>query len=150
MSEEKQEFDVEKRTAQYVALRDKIDALKLRHEEELEPFNSALNKLGALILDHLNKTNANSIRTKAGTPYVTDEVSVSIADKSAFWKWLNASDDNMECLEVRANKTAIKDYMSDLIAEAEEDTNIIPVPPPGINYYVRQKLGVRRGNKKSS
>lgn len=149
---EEQPFDAEKRTAQYVALRDKIEAIKLKHQEELEPFQSALNKLGGLLLEHLNKINADSLKTKAGTPYISMQTSVSIADKTAFWAWANTNEDNMDCVEIRASKTGIKGYMEELQEQAEEDPNIIPVPPPGINYSVRQELNVMRGrkNKKSA
>lgn len=145
MSEEP--FDVEKRTAQYVALRDKIKAMELKHEEELEPFQAALNKLAGLLLEHLSKTKANSVKTKAGTPYITDDVSVSIADKSAFWKWMGDTD-NFEALDIRASKTYIKEYMEEQKTLSESE-DITPTPPPGVNYSVRQKLCVMRGTKRS-
>jgi|SRR5579883_554285 len=130
-------FDVETCTAKYIAIRDKIEEIKSQHEEQLKPYNEALEKLSGMLLDHLNKTGADSVKTKSGTPYKSLAVSVSVSDKEAFWDWM-AKNNDFSYVDLRASKSAIKQYMEDH-----------QVPPPGIGYHVRQELHVRRGTKKS-
>jgi hypothetical protein len=135
-------FDANKRTEQYLKLRAKIKSIKARQEEELKPYKEALARLGGMLLDHLNSTNATSVKTKVGTPYISRDVSVTVADREAFWNWMLATD-NFDFLEVRASEAAMNEYMEELAELSKTDPSIIPVAPPGINYTVGQKLNVK-------
>lgn len=137
-------FDAEKRTDQFIRLRDKIKEIETKQEEELKPYKDMLAKLGGELLEHLNKTGAQSVKTKFGTPYKSTKVSVTVADKSAFWTWMVASD-NLDFLDIKANQTAVKTYMEEQTSLAEKDPNITPSPPPGINYSTWQDICVTRG-----
>ena len=123
---------VDKRVEQYVKLRDHIDKLKERHAEELKPFIETQNLLSGWMLSFLERTGSQSIKTKAGSFYVTTRYSASLADADAFMKHV-VSTGQFELLDRRANSTAVKDYI-------EKNK----CPPPGVNMSAVQQVGVRR------
>lgn len=145
-------FDIEKRTGQYVAVRDKIKEIEARHENELKPYKEMLDKLGGVLLQHLNDVNAKSVKTDAGTPYKSPKVHCTTADPLAFWNWLllMPTPRMRDFMDVKPNKTAIKAYMDEQEARSKDDPNIIPLPPPGVNYSVSQELHVMRSRKNKS
>lgn len=127
------EFDLEKRIDQYVRLRDKIKEIKDRHKAELKPFNEGLDMLGAMLLDHLNRTKQDSANARsAGTAYRTKRQSATIADADAFRRHVIGTE-SWDLLDWKANATAVATFL-------EENKTL----PPGVNYSVRDEIGVRR------
>jgi hypothetical protein len=127
------EFDLEKRIGQYVKLRDKIKEIKDRHKEELKPFNEGLDMLGAMLLNHLNATKQDSANARAaGTAYRTKRAAATIADAEAFRRHVIGTED-WGLLDWKANATAVAAFL-------EEHETL----PPGVNYSVRDEIGVRR------
>lgn len=127
------EFDLEKRIGQYVTLRDKIKDIKDKHKAELEPFNQALELLGAALLGHLNATKQDSANARsAGTAYRTTQKSASIVDADAFRRHVIGTED-YGLLDLKANVTAVEAFL------AEHETL-----PPGVKYTTRDVIGVRR------
>jgi hypothetical protein len=125
-------IDMEKRVGQYVALRDKIKAIKERHSQELAPYNEALDKLGNLLLGALNTTHQDSAKTGAGTVYKTEKKSATIADQAAFRRHVIGSQ-AWDLIDMKANAPAVAAFIE------EHQT-----PPPGVNYTVHIEVGVRR------
>ena len=125
-------LSIDQRVEQYVILRDKIRELEKAHEEAIKPYKEALDGLNSLLLQHLQTMGVESARTTAGTVYRTDRSSASIADVTAFWDHVMASQD-FDLIDKRANKTAVSDYVK---------TN--GAAPPGVNYSVTHIVGVRR------
>lgn len=124
--------NMEERVRQYVTLRDKKRELKKKHEEELKPYTEAMDMLEAYILTWLDKLNVNNVKTDAGTAYVTERVSATVADGSSFWRHVLSTED-FDLIDKRANGPACTKFVE------EHGT-----PPPGINYSVMRELGVRR------
>lgn len=116
----------------YVTLRDKKAELKAEHAKQLAPYDEALEKLEAQMMQVLDASGAESIRTPAGTAYKSSRTSVTVADKSAFMDYIQQ---NMafELLDVKANKTAVEGFLSE-----HEDL------PPGVNMRREAVVGFRR------
>ena len=120
------------RVEQYVALRDKIKSLETAQKETLKPYKETLEKLGAVILSHLNEVGAESVRTNAGTAYVTPKKSATLGDPKAFFEYCRGND-AWDLMDRKANVTAVADYVEQHGA-----------PPPGVNYSTRLDIGIRR------
>lgn len=127
--------DIEKRTAQYVALRDKIKALKDEFAEKMKPYEEAKDKLNDWLLNVLNETGAVHIATEAGTVYRIIRTSVSLADSDVFWNYV-LNNDEWRLLDRRANVTGVQDHIAD-----KGDL------PPGVNLNQYAEAGVRRASK---
>jgi hypothetical protein len=123
---------IDARVDQYVQIRDKIRDMEKAHDEMIRPYKDALEQLGSLLLDHLNKTGLESARTASGTVYRSEKVSASVQDVSAFWGYVEGAK-AWELIDKRANKTAVTDYVKNNGAA-----------PPGVNYNVSHVVGVRR------
>jgi len=123
---------IDVRVEQYVKLRDKIKDMEAKHKEELKPYKETLEKLNAVILAHLNQVGGESIRTAAGTAYVTEKKTASLADPQAFMEYVVANE-AWDLLDRKANVKAVGDYIDEYNA-----------PPPGVNYTSTSVVGVRR------
>lgn len=123
---------IDMRVAQYIKLRDKIKEIETKHKEELKPYKDTLEKLNAVILQHLTQVGGESIRTSAGTAYVTEKKSATLADPQAFMEYV-IGNEAWDLLDRKANVTAVTDFISEYKA-----------PPPGVNYSSTFVVGVRR------
>jgi hypothetical protein len=124
--------EIEKRTAQYVALRDKIKAMKDDFKETLKPYDEALDMLNSWLLDQLNKTGAVHIATKSGTIYRIVRQSASIADPDVFWNYV-VDNEAWDLIDRRANVIGV-------VAHSIEQGKL----PPGVNLNQYSEAGVRR------
>ena len=125
-------FDADKRTEQYVKLRDYIRDTEARQKEELAQAKEMLRQLEALMLAHLDATNSNSINTKAGTFYRSSRKSASIKDGEAFMRYV-IDNQAWDLLDRKANATAVADFIDAHNA-----------PPPGVNFTTMVTLGVQK------
>jgi hypothetical protein len=123
---------LEKRTAQYVQLRDKIKAIKDENKEKLVPYEDALEELNTW---HLNTTGAKHIATESGTIYRIIRISASLADADVFWKFV-LENQAWSLIDRRANVTGVQEY-------ATKEGKL----PPGVNLNQYSEAGVRRGAK---
>lgn len=123
---------IDVRVEQYIKLRDKIKEIEAKHKEELKPYKDTLEKLNAVILAHLTQVGGESIRTSAGTAYVTEKKSASLADPQAFMEYV-ITNEAWDLMDRKANVSAVADYISEHTA-----------PPPGVNYSTTLLVGVRR------
>jgi hypothetical protein len=124
--------DINKRVAQYVALRDEIKKHDDAHKEKMKPYRELLDKLNGALLEQLNTVQGKSISTDAGTVYRTEKKSASLADADAFMRYV-VDNAEWDLLDRKANVTAVADY----IEEHE-------YPPPGVNFSTTFVAGVRR------
>lgn len=123
--------DMEKRAAQYIALRDAIKILKDRQKAELEVLETLQSRVGGIIQNFMETNSLNNISTSAGTCYVSTRYTATVADKEAFIEFVKAG--HWDLIERRASSEAVQDYV--------KDHNILP---PGVNLSGIQTLGVRR------
>ncbi len=115
----------------YVQIRDHKKKASEEFDATMKPVNEALQKLEAMILDKLNTDNIESIKTEFGTAYRSVSTSATVKDRDAFLDFV-LSKRQLEALDVRANKTFVKEWM---------DAN---GPIPGIEMTSFAKVGVRR------
>jgi hypothetical protein len=125
-------MNMEALVEKYVQVRDKKKEIEGTHKKQLAPYTEALTKLEAVILNHLNTTGSESVRTNKGTAYKSVSTSVTTADKGAFTQW--CIDNQMwDMTDMRPAKKAVEDYV------AEKDDL-----PPGLNWAQAVTVGVRR------
>lgn len=120
----------------YVKIREARSAAKHAFEEKDAKLKEQLQTLEGFMLDHMQKTKADSVKTAAGTFFRYEEVTPTGSDWDAFFKWVKKHD-AFDALEKRIKKTFIKDYM-------EEHEGAIP---PGVSVYREFVVRVRRGKE---
>lgn len=129
------DLDYNNVTNAYLNIRDARS--KLRKEFDTQDSELAENqrKLEAVMLDHLNKTGAESMRTQTATFFRQEKVKPSGSDWNAFYDWI-AENDAFEALERRIKATFVKEYM------AENDGEL----PPGVSVHREYEVRVRRAS----
>lgn len=127
---------VDKRVAQYVAVRDAIKAANEEHDQRIKPLVELQNMLTGWMQNFMEQAGADNIKTAHGTCYMTTRYSASLADPEAFMKHVIANS-HWDLLDRKANVTACKDYV------AEHNCQ-----PPGVNMSSISTVGVRRATGK--
>lgn len=126
------EATVALRVSQYIAVRDKLKAMDEEYENSVKPLKALQETLSGWLLQALDKTGSEAIKTEHGTCYATVRTSASLADAEAFMNYVIANN-AWHLLDRRANATACKDYVVEHKA-----------PPPGVNLSSMKTVGVRR------
>jgi hypothetical protein len=126
------EEDLNKRTDQFIKLRDLKAVIEERHELELKPINEAMEGLKGIMATAMDALKVDSVKTPSGTVSFSTKVTATIADMNAFWNHCVVNAD-FAMIDKKANKTAIKDYVDKHGAA-----------PPGVNYSTFRDIGVRR------
>lgn len=85
-------FDADKIISKYIEIRDKIAEIKRGHEEELRPYNEALEKLDGVLMNKFNEDGVKSLRANSGTAYTENVVSVTVADWESFLGYIKQHD----------------------------------------------------------
>lgn len=116
----------------YVALRDKKAEIKKRQTEELSRYDLAMSQLEVMMLDILNATGAESMRTNSGTMFKTMRTSTKVMDWSATLEFIKTNN-AWDLLEARVSKVAVEAIM----AETQQ-------PIPGVATNREIVLNVRR------
>jgi hypothetical protein len=140
-------------TRLYLKLRDAKKDIDEQAKAKTSPLTQSMDALEAHFLALFEKLGMSSIKTDAGTPYKSENTSVSVADNEAFVGWV--LDKSLEPLPVSAEaKAAIKKAIMDSGAFAyiesrasktaveaylKETKNL----PPGLNRRVEATVNVR-------
>ena len=117
----------------YINIRDKRSELKKEFEAQDADLKAKMTLLENTMLQHLQATNADSVRTELGTFYRQEEITPSGSDWAAFYDWVKQND-AFDALERRIKKTFVSDYM-------EANDGAIP---PGVSVYRQYVCRVRR------
>src|SRR6478736_966383 len=115
-------IDIEKRVQQYIKLRNMIKEKDDAHKEAMAPYRDTLEKLNGVLLGHLNQIGAESVRSGAGTVYVTTKKSTSLEDADQFMRHVIGTE-SWDLLERKASQKAVEAFL---------DEN--GVLPPGVKY----------------
>jgi hypothetical protein len=121
--------------AKYIELRDSKATLKAEYEEKLAPVEEKLARIEAALLDVFHKTGMESVKTEAGTAYMSTRTTVSVADRDAFMEFVKTGD-HWSMMEIRAAKSAVEQYKA-----ANED-----LLPPGVNWRSEIVVNIRRSS----
>lgn len=117
----------------FIALRDRVAAIKKKHTDELAPFNLAMGALEGWMINILNTNGAASLKAAAGTFYTTTRTSARVDEWSTVLDFIRTNE-AWELLEARVNKTALEAIIGDT------NTSI-----PGVTVSRELVLNVRRG-----
>lgn len=127
----------EKVVAHMIELRDQLDEKKREYEEAIKPIKDRIAKGNAWLLDQINAAGVSSMKCSSGTVYISETLSVSAPDKAAFTNFIRQTGE-IELLELRPSKAAIKEYMDRNNGEL----------PPGIATRTERNLNLRRPSGK--
>ena len=124
--------DVAELVAGYVKLRDKKKAMDDAHKAKIASLVDVMDQIEARLRQHLNDTNAESIRTDAGTAYSSVKTSVRVVDSEVFRAFVE-DHGAWAMLDARANKTAVDAYL-------DEHGEL----PPGLDVTRIRTVNIRR------
>lgn len=123
---------VDEIVARYIALRDKKAEIKAKYDAEVEAIDAAMSRVENYLLKLMTELGVESIRTSAGTPYVSRRTSATVADWEVFLDWVR-SNGEWSMLERRANKTAVQSWR-------DEHNDL----PPGLNWREERVVNIKR------
>lgn len=126
-------LDLDRIVAAHLKIRSARTALSKKFDDDDEVLEIQQKKLEAVLLNHLNATKTQTVRTESGTFFRQEEIKPSCADWDAYYKWI-AENNTFEGLEKRVTKTFIKSFMD------ENDGAL----PPGISVHKEFVVRVRR------
>jgi hypothetical protein len=116
----------------YVKIRDKKAEIAAEQKKVMERINGALKKLEAAMMQEMQTAGAESIRTAAGTCYVSTKTTAKVQDREAFLDFVRENG-AWDFIESRANPKAVEEY----VGEHEE-------LPPGVTTTRYSSVNVRR------
>ncbi len=118
--------------AAYIKLRDFKKSAEDAFKKSLARTNDAMDKLEALMLEHLNTTGANNLSCDAGTVYKNTQMSATVENRDAFREWV-LQGNLWDAVDLKANKTFVREYMEEQQAEI-----------PGLKVTQIHTVGIRR------
>jgi hypothetical protein len=117
----------------YIKYRDYTAAKQKALDDELKPYADAMATISTAMLDHLNMSGADSIKTDAGTAYVSELDSMKVGDRDALGAFILETGE-LQLLSMAVAKDAVRDYM------AEHQGQL----PPGVEKSSIRKVNFRR------
>jgi len=118
----------------YIKLRQKLSQLEAEYDEKKRAYKEAQEKIEALMLVKFGEMGVDSMKTPAGTAYVSVRSSAGVADWDSFREFLERQDDPYMFVERRVSKTAVEQY------KAANEGEL----PPGINWREERVVNFRR------
>lgn len=125
--------DMEKRTRQFIEVRDMIKHLEDEAKDKIKPWKAIQDELAGKIQEFMSVNNLQNLKTSSGTCYTSTRHTATLADPDIFMKYV-IEHKAFDLLDRRANSTAVKEFI--------ERTKALP---PGCNISAITTLGVRRG-----
>ena len=101
-------MDYEKVINAYIKWRDQKKELEEKHKQELAPLRENMEKAEAALQKVMLDSNCKKISTKAGTAYLSEQVSTKVTDWDEVINFVQ-SENRYDILERRVNKTVAKE-----------------------------------------
>jgi len=130
--------DMEKRTRQFIEVRDEIKRVEDETKAKLKPLKELQEILAGRIQAFMTANNLENLKTAAGTCYVTSRTTASLADPEAFMTYV-MQNQAFDLMDRRANVTAVKAFV-------QKHKGL----PPGCNLSTIETVGVRRAGAVTS
>jgi hypothetical protein len=130
---EQVQYSYDEIVAKYLEIRDAKKVLEDKHKAEIAEYDRRLTVIEGYLLNQLNESGVESMRTKAGTCYKHVQTSVKVADKDVFRTFVETSGD-LSLMTVSANKTRVLEVL-------EETGELVP----GLNMTRVTTVGIRKG-----
>lgn len=128
--------NVDRLVEQFLTVRNALDRIKERYEQEREGLVNIREVLTGRLLKIMETTGTTSLRSPHGTATLSVKHTASVTDPDMFMKYVIASN-NFDLLERRANATAVIEYV-------KKNNNL----PPGTNLSEWRGVGVRTPSQK--
>jgi hypothetical protein len=103
---------------EYIKLRNKVNEIKAKHADQLEPFATVMQTIESQLLDHLQKNELSSVKGETGTAYKQTVTSVTVSDWDQALGWIRENN-SWDLLERR---------VSSLVARAMIEESQKPIP----------------------
>lgn len=126
-------YEMDEIAKAYVALRQARRQLKAQYEAEDAKYKQGLEKLESIMLDHLNNSGAESVRTEHGTFYKQEVMTPSASDWQLVYDWIKENE-AWDLLERRLKVGFVKEFQ-----EAHDGAL-----PPGVSTYRQYVVRVRK------
>lgn len=118
----------------YIKTRDELDLLKKAYDARKQDLEELQQRRETYLRGELDRLGVESFKTAHGTAFVDWKDSAAVADKDAFFNWVEGDfTERKHYLESRVSKTAVK--------QALDDGETLP---PGVNYTKIKDVKVRR------
>ena len=130
--------DMEKRTSQFIQVRDRIKEIEKEHSARIKPLKELQEILAGRIQAFMAANNLENLKTAAGTCYISSRSTTSLADPEAFMNYV-IENKMFDLMDRRANTTAVKAFVKKNKAL-----------PPGCNLSTIETVGVRRAGAAST
>ena len=125
-------MDYNQVTRAFLNIRDARAKLRKQYDTEDSVLAESQRRLEAIMLDHLNTSGMESVRTEAGTYYRQEQLKPAGSDWDAFYRFIR-DEDAFDALERRIKTGFVQDY----IEEHGE-------PPPGVSTHREYVVRVRK------
>ena len=106
------ELDINKIVAQYIELRDRIEAIKDECEKKIAPMKASMEQVEGLMSGILEKSGLTSLSTPAGTVVKSKWTKTVLHDWNEFTKYVK-DNDRFDLLEKRVAKNNALDVISE-------------------------------------
>jgi hypothetical protein len=116
---------------EYLKLRNKVNEIKQKHAEQLEPYATVMQAIEGQLLDHLSKNELGSVKSDSGTAYKQTVTSVTVDNWDQALSWIQEHN-AWDLLERRVSKQVA----TTIIEESQK-------PIPGVKISQALVLRVR-------
>ena len=121
----------------YLKIRDTIAEVNDEYKERLAVLKAQQDRLKAELLRRLHERGATQTKTEAGTAFITENTTFTIADEELYGKFVLEQQD-VDFYQRRAKAEHVKEYMK----------NNGGMLPPGLTIFTEQEINVRIPRKK--
>ena len=125
-------FDLEEAIRKRLLLRDWLEREEARYKKRIASHVELAAQLDGQLLEHLDQTKAESVRTNRGTVYISEREYAQVQDEEAFVHCIRETG-LIELFQVSASGPACKEY-------AEEYGSL----PPGVGFNIHRSAVIRR------
>jgi len=134
VKEEKPEHArIDRRVAQFIMMRDKLEAIEEEYKAKRKPYQDAKDKVEGDLLEIMAEAGLKSVKTVEGTATIKVTPYASCSDPDLFIEYVREND-AYELMDRRANATACLGF-------AEEHDGQLP---PGVKLTRKRTIGVTR------
>jgi len=126
---------IQQAVGNYVEYRDQLGIERKAWEDHERDVKDEMTRISMWLRDRGDELGVDSFNTPFGTAYRNVKTSYRIEDWESYSNWMRDTD-NLQCVEKRAAKLAVKDIY--------DETGLLP---PGLTEFVEVEFNVRRPTK---
>lgn len=124
--------------AVFIKIRNKVAEVSKEYEAQLDHLKGQQKQVAAEILRRLHERKATQTKTPLGTAFISEQMSITIADESAYGAFVLEQQDP-SYYQKRAKVERVKEYMKAHDGEL----------PPGLSVFRELTINVRAPRKRS-